>query len=285
MNTNNRIPLERLFPELDWQNIKIHIAQKSGRERPIDVFTNSFLDWQDRWNGGFHSNHCWNRGFVFSLIELPTEPGKWLFGGVFSVLDFKKGIRSGRNGVIYKVDHVVEFESLVGRLVVHWEKDARAKGRKPESILADMSVSEILPEQYAGEDFPGFALINHSYDILEKLWKDVKVDWYAALANCQGVYLITDTNTGLRYVGSACGENGIWSRWSSYFSSGGHGGNNLIRKLLSEQGKGVEYARKYFVFSLLEQASSRDSEQYILSRESYWKRVLLTRGKFGLNGQ
>ncbi|MBD3654493.1 GIY-YIG nuclease family protein [Kangiella sp.] len=283
MNTSNRIPLERLFPELDWQNIKIHIAQKSGNERPIDVFTNSFLDWQDRWNGGFHSNHCWNRDFVFSLIELPAEPGKWLFGGLFRVLEYKKGLYKGRSGVMYKVVHSDELDSLVGRLVVHWEKDARAKGRKPESILSDMAISEILPEQYAGEDFPGYYLINHSYSTLEKIWRDLKADWFAALANCKGVYLISDVESGLRYVGSASGENGIWSRWSNYFNTGGHGGNKLIRKLLSKQDDGVEYARKNFVFSLLEQASSRDSEHHIISRESYWKRVLMTYGKFGLN--
>jgi hypothetical protein len=34
---------------------------------------------------------------------------------------------------------------------------------------------------------------------------------------------------------------------------------------------------------LLEQASSRDSEQHIIQREAYWKDVLLTRGKFGYN--
>ena len=50
-------------------------------------------------------------------------------------------------------------------------------------------------------------------------------------------------------------------------------------KILVEKG----YAEKHFKFSLLEQASSRDSEQYIIQRESYWKEVLMTRGEFGLN--
>jgi len=84
-------------------------------------------------------------------------------------------------------------------------------------------------------------------------------------------------------VGSAYGEKGIWSRWKDYFDSGGHAGNKLIKKLLLNQNSGVDYARNYFQFCLLEQISSRDSEQYVIQRESFWKDVLLTRGKYGLN--
>ena len=84
-------------------------------------------------------------------------------------------------------------------------------------------------------------------------------------------------------MGSAYGEEGIWSRWGDYFTSGGHGGNKLLKKLLSGKKIGIDYARKNFQISLLEQASSRDSEQYIIQRENYWKEVLLTRGKYGLN--
>ena len=101
--------------------------------------------------------------------------------------------------------------------------------------------------------------------------------------HCQGVYLITDIETGLRYVGSAYGEEGIWSRWGIYFQTEGHGNNKLIKKLLAEKAKGVDYARKNFQISLLEQASSRDSEQYVIKRENYWKEVLLTRSNSGLN--
>jgi len=150
-------------------------------------------------------------------------------------------------------------------------------------MLKDMEVAEILPETYAGEDFPGYSNINHDYSSLEKLWQDSKPDWVTALTHCHGVYMITDQSTGLRYVGSAYGEDGIWSRWGYYFKSGGHGGNKLLKKLLSPKRKGVEYARKNFCFTLLEHASSRDSEQHVIQRESYWKAALLTRGLYGLN--
>ncbi len=280
----SEIPVDILFPSLEWGDVKIHVAQKSGITRPIDVFTRSFDDWQNMWNGNFHRNHCWNRRYIFSMIELPTQPDCWLFGGVFEVLSHRPGkILKGKKGVIYKVGLSKQGSSMVGRLVVHWVKDARAKGRKSESMLGDMRVSEILPETYIGEDFPGYANINHSYAGLEKLWQDSKSDWVTALTHCQGVYLITDQKTGLRYVGSAYGEQGIWSRWGNYFVSGGHAGNKLLKTLLSSKSSGANYARANFKISLLEQASSRDSEQHIIQRENFWKELLLTRGKFGLN--
>lgn len=283
MNSES-IPIDVLFPDIVWNEVKIHVAQKAGNTRPIDVFARDFNEWQNIWNGSYHSNHCWNREYIFSMIELPNEPNRWLFGGIFRVLSHKpKKSPKGKECIFYNVELAPEGEALIGRLVIHWVKDARAKGRKPETMLENMGVAEILPEIYAGEDFPGYSNIDHDYAILEKLWGDMKPDWFAALAHCQGVYLITDTKTGRRYVGSAYGEDGIWSRWGTYFSTGGHGNNKLLKQLLKSKKNGKKYAREYFKFSLLEQASSRDSEQYIIMRESYWKEVLMTRGKFGLN--
>jgi len=278
------IQIDPLFPDLDWKDVKIHVAQKSGQRHPIDAFAQNFSKWQNSWNGDHHSNHCWNRKYIFSIIEVPKKTNQWLFGGIFQVLSHTSApnSRGSKNGTIYKVDLEPQGEALIGRLIIRWKKDARAKGRKPESMLSNMSVHEILPEPYIGEDFPGYPNINHNYARLEKLWQESKPDWLTALLHCQGVYLITDIETGLRYVGSAYGEEGIWSRWNSYFQTGGHGNNKQLKLLLAQEDKGVNYARKNFQISLLEQASSRDSEQYIIQRESYWKEVLLTR-KFGLN--
>ncbi|MEZ0123509.1 MAG: hypothetical protein AB9Q22_11235 [Candidatus Reddybacter sp.] len=104
------------------------------------------------------------------MIEIPMQPDCWLFGGVFEVLSHRKGKRrTGKDGVIYKVGLAEQGASMIGRLVIHWIKDARAKGRKTESMLDNMRVSEILLETYAGEDFSGYANINHNYTILEKL--------------------------------------------------------------------------------------------------------------------
>src|SRR5262245_53551597 len=59
----------------------------------------------------------------------------------------------------------------------------------------------------------------------------------------------------------------------------GHGGNKELRQLLREEV--IDYAKK-IQFSLVEVCDINASDEYILSRESHWKDVLLTR-EFGLN--
>ncbi len=204
------INLTELFENYPWDETKIHVAQQASSGRPIDVFTRSFNEWQNDWNGSWHSNHCWNRKFIFSMIEMPNKPDHWLFGGVFRVLSHGQVTDDGgKQYVDYRVEKAPHFVAYIGRLIIHWKKDARAKGRIPVSILDKMSVAEILPKVYAGEDFPGYGEINHKYSILEQIWNDFKEDWLAALKHCQGIYLITDRKTGLRYVGSAYGWDGI----------------------------------------------------------------------------
>ena len=60
---------------------------------------------------------------------------------------------------------------------------------------------------------------------------------------------------------------------------GKHGGNKEIKALLKN--KGYNYSSN-FQFSILEICDLNASKDYIISRESHWKNVLLTR-KFGLN--
>lgn len=278
-----QIELKTLFSDFDWDAAKFHIAQKAGEMRPIDAFTRSFDEWQNSWNGAFHSNHCWNRPYVFSLIELPNQPDKWLFGGVFNVLSHEKRTHKGKERSYYTVDLNPEGRAFIGRLVIKWRKDARAKGRKPDTVLHNMTVVELLPESYIGIDFPGYENINLPFGTLENLWRDSKPDWQTALTNCQGVYLITDKKTGRRYVGSAYGDDGLWSRWGSYFRTGGHGGNVLLKEVLGKVERPLEYARKHLHMCLLEQISSRANEQYVMLRETFWKEALFTRGEFGLN--
>ncbi len=143
-----------------------------------------------------------------------------------------------------------------------------------------MKVSEILKEQYSGELFPGYENINHRFDVLASIIKNEKPDWKASLKNVKGVYVITDSNNGKKYVGSAYGDSGIWSRWSCYIGTG-HGWNDELTKIISEQG--YDYAIKNFSLSLLEYRSMKVDDKVIIERENYWKEVFQSRGDFGYN--
>ena len=62
-------------------------------------------------------------------------------------------------------------------------------------------------------------------------------------------------------------------RWST---------QDLIYEIPIEK-EGKDYARKNFQLSLLEIWPMRTADETIINRESFWKNVLLTRGKFGYN--
>jgi hypothetical protein len=141
-------------------------------------------------------------------------------------------------------------------------------------------VQEVLREPYSGRSFPGYDEIDLSFEELEVLVRNNRPDWRISLENTKGIYLITDTNTGRRYVGSAYGDQGIWSRWCAY-SENGHGGNVELRQLARDPD--LAYCRAHFRFALLEHRLNSTPEDVILARETHWKRILLTRGEQGLN--
>jgi len=93
-----------------------------------------------------------------------------------------------------------------------------------------------------------------------------------------GVYLITDTNTGKHYVGSASGEQGgIWGRWSEYARTK-HGGNKRLRALITADD---DYCR-HFQFSILEVFPIKRDRHEVLEYEQLYKRKLRTI-EFGWN--
>jgi hypothetical protein len=142
-------------------------------------------------------------------------------------------------------------------------------------------VAEVLREPFSGRAFSGYEHINLSFSELEVLVRNDRPDWKTALEHVKGVYLITDTSsrTHRHYVGSAYGDDGIWSRWRSYVDSV-HGGNAELRQLAEE--KGLAHCRANFRFALLEYLPAYALDETVLDRESHWKQVLMSR-EFGLN--
>jgi len=167
-----------------------------------------------------------------------------------------------------------------GRLKLRSTYRERATRVKFENHYSGLEVQEVLREPYTGRSFPGFESIDLSFEELETVVRNSRPDWKAALASVKGIYLISDVTTGKSYVGSAHGDQGIWSRWCSYVATG-HGGNVELRALVSDPT--LEYCRKSFRVSLLEYRPSPTPDETILAREAFWKRILLTRGEHGLN--
>ena len=250
---------------------KLHFARWNQENQPLEVWARDRCEWQG-WQEYRSARNEFNRPFIFALMQFYHETDSWLFGGVYRVVD--------RLPKRYVVELTDQGQGFLGRLKIGSTYRQRATRVNFENHYDDLEVQEIFREPYSGRAFPGFEDIDLSFEELEALVRNDRADWRAALASVKGIYLLTDTTTGKRYVGSAYGDEGIWSRWSSYISSG-HGGNSELHALATDPS--LEYCRRSFRFALLEYRSNRTPDEVIIGREGFWKRILLTRSEQGLN--
>ena len=267
------------FTKDEIKKYKIHLAAYNGYEQPLDVFARDREEWKswNEWRGG---KDDFNREYILGMIPDYHRPGKYVFGGIFKIV--KRLDDWQETSIGYEVELTNQFESLIGRLVVDFYRYQGLRGRAflLESFIDYFSVSEILQKPYEGQDFPGYDNIRIDFPALELIVKNQKIDWRVALENVKGIYLIVDKSNGKKYVGSAYGDYGIWSRWITYVWTG-HGYNDELVELISKNG--LDYARKNFHFAILELRSMKTDDDTIINRESFWKEVLLTRGNFGYN--
>lgn len=257
--------LQVLDGGLQASEAKIHPATWTGQVDPLDeFFAERFEEWQS-----LQGRKNFERAQVVALISLPAA-NRWLFAGAYD----SQGRRKVRNGLHkYTLKERPSTEEFKGRLVVEFERSGRASYLNAERWADSLKVVEMYPEPLSIGEFSGYARVHLSKADLDLIVRHQKTSWRSALGSVAGVYVISDTDTGKLYVGSATGEGGIWARWSTY-SATGHGGNRDLRVLLRE--KGPEHAR-HFQFAILETADTKTGEDEILERESHWKRVLLSR--------
>jgi len=252
---------------------KLHLAcaDKHGTH-PLNVYISDKSEWLG-WNEWKGDRNDWTRNFIFSLIEFYPKNDSWLFGGAFEVIERRKDS--------YKLEKIMEFDKFEGRLIISFHRKLGMRGRAYylETYFDHFEVAEILRSQYQGEKFPGYENIIGDFCVLEPLFRNENSDWKTTLSKVKGIYLICDKSNGKKYVGSAYGGDGIWSRWSNYIGTG-HGWNDELIRLIDE--KGMDYARKNFQFSLLEVMKMTASDDSIIERELFWKRTLLSR-EFGYN--
>ena len=81
------IPLTALLPEgFDPRQHKVHFAVWNQIKHPIDVLATDEEEWQG-WNSWRSVNNDFNRDFIFSVAQDKHDATRWLFGGVWEVLE------------------------------------------------------------------------------------------------------------------------------------------------------------------------------------------------------
>lgn len=270
-----KIPISNLIGIKDPTEYKFHAARWNGLVQPLDQYVEDKEAWLN-WNRWRNPKNEFNRKFIFSLMDFYHTQDIWLFGGIFEV----KSCAPDAYDYSYEIEEIEEYKNLVGRLKVYLPKPSRGRAFLLEKHYEKMEVHEILPSIYTGEPFPGYENLNIDFSELASVFRNQKEDWQSALQSVKGVYLMTDKSTGMRYVGSAYGDYGLWSRWACYIGTG-HGWNDELTKIIKK--KGYEYALKNYNVTLLEYRPMKTSDSDVIARESFWKEALLTRGEYGYN--
>ena len=273
--------LQELLPFLakNQNEFKVHCATPNGENNPLSIW----LSGQDNFtkDQNIQTKKNFERNYILSFCEI-NKNGEWLFVGIyesFGVKEIIKDKNTGKELNIYDTRLTKEGKEFIGKLVVGFDlkeespSAARQRYRYLESLLDKMEVLELKREKVKVE-FPGYDNVNVSYKELESLIETPA--WKTALENQKAVYLIVDTKTGKKYVGSAYGNDMLLGRWRNYIANG-HGGNKLLKPL------DFEYIKENFKYSILEIFKSSVDDEIIRNRESFWKEVLLTRTEFGYN--
>jgi len=262
---NSFIPLTAILELGNLDNVMFRFnLMVRGNWNPIELFKNGdirlLLEGQ-YWN--YSTRNSFREGQItVGFVKLNND--LWLLfhvGRVTRDLNVFNGI-----GSEYEV--ISEFEKYFGRLVVRFKNRSQNLIRKSRSVIDDCEVAQILPSVFDDDIFPGYDQVNVSWQDLGRIL--TKESWRTALENQKGIYLITDLSNGKKYVGSAYGNQMLLGRWSAYATSG-HGGNVELRQLE------LEHIKKYFRYAILDIFKSTTDDRIILSRESWWKKVLATR--------
>lgn len=259
--------LEACDIPLNLRSYKLHLAVTNPEGvSPLDAFhAGKFQAFQED-----QREREFGREMILSLVQT-QEKNRWLFVGVYKVLGDPERTPGGRWR--YATALLEGQEALIGRVLVHHERQGRETYPVGKEDGGEFYVCSISEEPSSIGDFPGYRNVCESHARLKIVTESSLATWKSALENVKGVYLITDTGTGKLYIGSATGEGGFWQRWGAYAASG-HGGNEELERVLKE--KGLDYVNN-FQYSILEVADTHSSEKEIKAREDHWKKVLKSR--------
>lgn len=283
MLTINRL-LE--FAGLDMSK-RIKIARHHDTTRNIDIHELYALHEFEIYQAYQEQNRFKDCDYLVSCLGL--EKNQALFVGVYEVKGitevegFPKDINVSfkgkvKNGSKYKYDlHKLSgFEDFEKRLVINWQIIAQSWYQWIDTN--EKEVVQLLPKGYVRE-FPGYYDINIVYRELQEIISDYNANslWHKMLSSIAGIYLIVDTESGMQYVGSASGKEGILGRWRDYVNNG-HGNNLKLKEILSEQPNRVHK----FKFSILRTLPNTLTKTEVVEIEGKYKEKLGSRA-YGLN--
>lgn len=265
------------FSESEIADVRIKFNIYNGYTDPLELYKENPDKVNVEWFLWHENRRYFHEGQI-AICFLRTSTDTWLLTTIKNIT--KELDVSPDGGIGYEAEEVEKYRKYFGRILVKYHNTVKSMGRTFGSLMDELEVLEVLNDHFTGNDFPGYENVRLSYPQLKTIIDRQLPGWIAALQNQKAVYLITDTNTGKLYVGSATAQYGmLLQRWSNYISDG-HGGNEGLKEVVKLHG--FDYVKKYFQYSILENYNARMDDNYILKRESWWKDTLKSR-EYGLN--
>ena len=238
--------------DIDWQNLNNYRNEK-GKSSKLDRY--DYLI-------SFVQYNIYGRNF-------------FVFGGIYEV----KIANTNYYGIGgYDITLFQKFKEYRKRLVIKLTENLGINFELTYEKVKEKNIEifELFPD-IASEKFNGYQNVSIVYKNLKIALNDPT--WIGALKNVKAIYAITDISNGKLYIGSACGNGGLFGRWSDYINNltGGNQEFEDIKKI-----NGEDYIKKNFKYSIVEIFDTKTKQEYILERENYWKNVFETK-KFGMN--
>ncbi len=161
------IRLDQIWLLEQPKDFKVHFARWNRINQPLEVWIRDRSEWRG-WQEYRPSRDDFNRPFNFALMQFYHEPDTWLFGGIFRVVD--------RLPDRYHVELDDQGAGFIGRLKLRSPYRNRSTRVNLENHYGDFEVKEILAEPYSGRKFPGYENIDLSFDELETLVRNGRLD-------------------------------------------------------------------------------------------------------------
>lgn len=265
------------FDKSEISNVRIKFNIYNGHTDPLELYIENPDKVNIEWFLWHDSRRYFHTGQI-AICFLRVSTDTWLLTTIKEII--KELDVSDAGGIGYEAVEIEKYKKYFGRVLVKYHNTNKSMGRTYKSLINELEVLEVLNDLFTGNDFPGYENVRLTYKQLKNIIDRQMPGWIAALQNQKAVYLITDTNTGKLYVGSATAQRGmLLQRWSNYIFDG-HGGNEGLKELVNS--KGFDYIKKHFQYSILENYNAKMDDNYVLKRESWWKNTLKSR-EFGLN--
>lgn len=264
--------------------VKFNMNAGDVNKRAWDLLLDDDFGWieMNSWKTKQSNNNLNHADYLIALAQYyPYGPEYFVFGGLYKV---EKNLPEVYNAMGYTLTLMDEYNEYIKRLIIKIDKPI---GRDIYNRMfmnlqkLNPEIYELSPDTKMGH-FNGYQNVNLNYKEMQQIFSRNEPSWKEALSHVKGVYVITDTNNGRLYIGSASGNtDGIWQRWAGYADDKNlTNGNIELEEVVFLKGK--DYIKDYFTYSIIEIFDTKTKIDTILERESYWKKVFDTR-KNGLN--